>query len=90
MVAELLPQRLLGLGTSEVSRRRVNAFPLRLWMRRGVARSWKGGVRRRSTPCTGCPDITQLSSLITSTPVGGSGAEMGWLTHWSHPDGLRG
>jgi hypothetical protein len=25
-----------------------------------------------SAPCVGCPDITQLSSLITSTPTGGS------------------
>jgi hypothetical protein len=39
VVAELLPQCLLGLGTGEVSRRRVGAFPLLLWTRRGAVRS---------------------------------------------------
>jgi hypothetical protein len=45
MVAELLPQRLLGLGTGEVSRRCVDAFPLLLLTRRGAIRSWKGSAR---------------------------------------------
>jgi hypothetical protein len=44
MVAELLPQRLLGLGTGEVSRRHVDALPLLLRMRREAVRSWKGGA----------------------------------------------
>jgi hypothetical protein len=47
MVAELLPQRLLSLGTGEVSRRRVDALPLLLRMRNGAAQSWKGGAGRR-------------------------------------------
>jgi hypothetical protein len=36
MVAELLPQHLLGLGTGEVSRRNVGALPLLLRVRRGA------------------------------------------------------
>jgi hypothetical protein len=39
MVTELLPQRLLGLGTGEVSRRRVGALPLLLRARRGAVQS---------------------------------------------------
>jgi hypothetical protein len=38
-------------------------------------------------PCAGRTDITQSSSLITSTPVGGSGAGVGKLTQRSHPGG---
>jgi hypothetical protein len=45
MVAEFLPQRLLGLGIGEVGRWRVDAFPLLLWVRRGAVRSWKDGAR---------------------------------------------
>jgi hypothetical protein len=40
-----------------------------------------------SALCAGRPDITQPSSLITSTPTGGSGAGVGRLSHWSHPGG---
>jgi hypothetical protein len=40
-----------------------------------------------STPHAGRPDITQPSSLIMSTPTGGSGAGAGGLAHWSHPGG---
>jgi hypothetical protein len=88
MVAELLPQRLLGMGTGEVSRWCVDAFPLLLQACGGAARSWKGGMRRRGLDAVRCrPDITQPSSLITSTPAGGSGAGVGRLTHWSHPGG---
>jgi hypothetical protein len=36
MVVEFLLQCLLGLGTGEVGRRRVDAFPLLLRMRRGA------------------------------------------------------
>jgi hypothetical protein len=36
VVAELLPQRLLGLGLTEVGRRRARALLLLLWMRRGA------------------------------------------------------
>jgi hypothetical protein len=41
MVVELLPQRLLGLGTGEVSRWRVGALPLPLLLQahRGAVRS---------------------------------------------------
>jgi hypothetical protein len=39
MVAELLPQRLLSLGTGEVSRRRVGALPLLLRARHDAVRS---------------------------------------------------
>jgi hypothetical protein len=39
MLAKLLPQRLLGLGTGEVSRRRVSALPLLLRGRRGAVQS---------------------------------------------------
>jgi hypothetical protein len=39
MVAELLPQRLLGLATGEVSRRRVGAFLLLLRACHGAVRS---------------------------------------------------
>jgi hypothetical protein len=39
VVAELLPQCLLGLGTGEVSRRRVGALPLLLRTRRGAVPS---------------------------------------------------
>jgi hypothetical protein len=39
MVAELLPQRLLGLSTGEVSRRCVGGLPLLLWARCGAVRS---------------------------------------------------
>jgi hypothetical protein len=39
VVAELLPQCLLGLSTGEVSRRRVGALPLLLRTRRGAVRS---------------------------------------------------
>jgi hypothetical protein len=39
MVVELLPQRLLGLGTGEVSRWRVGALPLLLQAHRGAVRS---------------------------------------------------
>jgi hypothetical protein len=74
MVAEFLQQHPLGLGIGEVGRWRVDAFPLLLRVRCGAVRSWKGGTRRR---CLGAvrrvPDITQPSSLITSTPTGGSG-----------------
>jgi hypothetical protein len=34
MVAEFLPQCLLGMGIGEVGRRRVDAFLLLLWTRR--------------------------------------------------------
>jgi hypothetical protein len=33
------------------------------------------------------PDIMQSSSLITSTPTGGSGAGAGRFSHWPHPGG---
>jgi hypothetical protein len=36
MVAEFLPQCLLGLGIGEVGRRRVDTFPLLLRTRRGA------------------------------------------------------
>jgi hypothetical protein len=39
MVAELLPQCLLGLGTGKMSRRRVDAFSLLLRARRSAVRS---------------------------------------------------
>jgi hypothetical protein len=39
MVAELLPQHPLGLGTGEVSRRRDDTLPLLLRARRGAIRS---------------------------------------------------
>jgi hypothetical protein len=39
VVAELLPQSLLGLGTSEVSRWRVGALPLLLRTRCGAVQS---------------------------------------------------
>jgi hypothetical protein len=39
MVTELLPQRLLSLGTGEVSWRRVGVFPLLLRARCGTVRS---------------------------------------------------
>jgi hypothetical protein len=39
MVAELLPQRLLGLSAGEVGRRRVATLPLLLRTRRGAVRS---------------------------------------------------
>jgi hypothetical protein len=39
VVAKLLPQCLLGLGTDEVGRRRVGVLPLRLRTRRGAIRS---------------------------------------------------
>jgi hypothetical protein len=39
MVVELLPQRLLCLGTGEVSQRRIGALPLLLWARHGAVRS---------------------------------------------------
>jgi hypothetical protein len=48
MVAKLLPRRLLGLGTSEVSRRRVGAFPLLLWARQH--RPKQGGPRVTTRP----------------------------------------
>jgi hypothetical protein len=35
----------------------------------------------------GRPDIMQSSSLITSTPTGGSGAGAGRFSHWPHPSG---
>jgi hypothetical protein len=44
VVAELLPQHLLGLGLTEVGRRRACAHPLLLWTRRGVVRSGEGGA----------------------------------------------
>jgi hypothetical protein len=40
-----------------------------------------------SAPCVGRPDITQPSSLITSTPTGGSRAGAGRFSHWPHPGG---
>jgi hypothetical protein len=40
-----------------------------------------------SALCVGCPDITQSSPLITSTPTGGSGAGAGRLSHWPYPGG---
>jgi hypothetical protein len=43
--------------------------------------------RRASAACVGRPDITQPSSLITSTPTGGSGASAGRYSHWPHPGG---
>jgi hypothetical protein len=47
VVAKLLPQLLLGLSLVKVSRRCTGVLPLLLRTRRGAARSWKGGVRRR-------------------------------------------
>jgi hypothetical protein len=40
-----------------------------------------------SALCVECPDITQPSSLITSTPAGGSGAGAARLSHWPHLGG---
>jgi hypothetical protein len=48
VVAEFLPQHLLGLRIEEVDRRRDDAFPLLLRARRGAIRSWEDRVRRRS------------------------------------------
>jgi hypothetical protein len=45
VVAELLPQLLLGLGLDEVGRRCAGVLPLLLRMRCGVTRSWKGSAR---------------------------------------------
>jgi hypothetical protein len=88
MDVEFLPQRPLSLGISEVGRRRVDTFPLLLGVHRGAVRSWKDRARRRgSAPSAGRPDITQSSSLITSTPTRGSGAGAGTHPHWSHPGG---
>jgi hypothetical protein len=42
VVAELLPQLLLGLSIGEVGRRRDGTFPSLLWVRRGAIRSWEG------------------------------------------------
>jgi hypothetical protein len=47
VVAELFSQRLLGLGLTEVGRRRARALPLLLWTCRGAVWSGKGGARRR-------------------------------------------
>jgi hypothetical protein len=47
VVAEFLPQRLLGLGIGEVGRWRDGAFPLLLQARRSVIRSWENRARRR-------------------------------------------
>jgi hypothetical protein len=88
VVAELLPQRLLGLGLAEVGQRRARALPLRLWTRRGAV--WGGRAacdNEASTPCVGCRDITQPSSLITSTPAVGSRAGAGQFAHWPHLGG---
>jgi hypothetical protein len=41
VVAEFLPQCLLGLGIGEVGRRRDGAFPLLLRARRDAIRSWE-------------------------------------------------
>jgi hypothetical protein len=88
MVAELLPQRLLGLGTREVSQRCVDALPLLLRMRRGAARSWKSGARRRGLGTVRWVPRRHAAVLPHHEyPIGVSGAEMGWLTHWSHPGG---
>jgi hypothetical protein len=43
VVAELLPQLLLGLSLGEVGRWRVDAFPLPLRARRRTTRGRKGG-----------------------------------------------
>jgi hypothetical protein len=43
VVAEQLPQLLLGLSLDEVGRQCVGALPLR--MRRRATRSWEGDVR---------------------------------------------
>jgi hypothetical protein len=90
MVTKLLPQLLLGLGLDEVGRRCAGALPLLLRMCRGATRSWEGGARRQglgaiswAPQCSAAPP----SSLTTSTPVGGSGAGAGRLTHWSQPGG---
>jgi hypothetical protein len=77
VVVEFLPQRLLVLCFVEVDQRRTDTFPLLFRARDDEA----------SAPSAGRPDITQPSSLITSTPTGGSGAGAGMLPHWSHPGG---
>jgi hypothetical protein len=69
-----------------VGRRRVDAFPLLLRALRDAIRRWKGGARQRGLGAERL-DITQSSSLITSTPTGGSGVGAGRLPHWSNPGG---
>jgi hypothetical protein len=88
MVAKLLPQRLLGLGTSEVSR--GASAHSRSCSGRAAAQSEAGRTPRddeASAPSARRPDTTPPSSLTTSTPVGGSGAGAGRFLHWSHPGG---
>jgi hypothetical protein len=49
-----------------------------------------GGVAwdvEASTPCTGCCDITQSSSCITTTSGARSGADSGRLLNWPYPGG---
>jgi hypothetical protein len=41
VVAEFLPQRLLGLGIGKVGRQRDDALPLLLQVRRSAIRSWE-------------------------------------------------
>jgi hypothetical protein len=86
VVAELLPQRLLGLGFVEVGRRRAGVLSPLLRARQGAI---EGGGRddEASTPCVGCRGITQPSFRITSTPATGSGAGAGQVSHWPHPGG---
>jgi hypothetical protein len=88
VVTELLPQLLLGLGLDEVGWRRAGMLPLLLRMRGGATRSWKGGVRRRGPgTISRAPSAAPPLPLTTSTPVEGSGAGAGRLTHWSQPGG---
>jgi hypothetical protein len=44
LVAELLPQRLLGLGLVKVGRRRAGELPLLLRARHGAIRGGEGGA----------------------------------------------
>jgi hypothetical protein len=82
VVAEFLPQLLLGLDLDEVGWRRASVLPLLLRMRRGATRSWKGGARRRGPGTVSrARSDTPPSSLTTSASAGGSGADAGRLAH---------
>jgi hypothetical protein len=88
MVAELLPQHLLGLGLIELVGGALACSRSRSHSGRVTVPSGAGARDdEASAPCVGCRGITQPSSRITSTPAAGSGAGAGQFSHWPHPGG---
>jgi hypothetical protein len=88
VVAKLLTHLLLSLSLGKVSQRCARALPLLLLMRREAAEAGRAARdNEASAPSAGRPSTVPPSSLTTSAPVGGSGAGMGRLTHWSQLGG---